>query len=292
MKKLNYILTITATLTALAVQTSSAQPTGSITNLVTDSANKLWDFSRLTNDLQTLQLDIQKISKGDTNTVTVVYSDPFIQNGAGKLVGSGTNAQVQIIVNNDSETNTFTGKYTTSGAISGSKGVTKVSFLSKVSGKVTFFGDTKATAVSASANYVVKFDTTNPTNQVYSGRAIQQATAAGKGSLSEVTTIDPAPIKAELGDGSWALALNFIANTNKVSGNATNKLSGTASVTLATGDAYKYNFTGIYAPKTKQSKLVLKGTELAKGSTLQVTLQTNAVAKITGKVAGQLVNVQ
>lgn len=284
MKKLNYALTLATALTALTVQVSSALPTNSITitTNITGSANAVWNFSRLTNLLQNLDLDMLKETKKSTNAVEVTYVSPFIQDGAGKLVGSGTNANVTLIYGNGQATNTFTGTYTTHGTVSGSKGVTHLTFLSKVTGKTTFAGQSKASTAFATASYVMKFDAKAGT---FSGRALQHASATRMGSISEVLSIDKTnSIPAELGDGSWTLALTS-TNTN-------NKLSGTATVTLNSGEVYPFDFKGVYAPKTKKSVLNLKGVDAGKGSSLEVTLDDTTVTKLTGHISGQSVSLK
>ena len=87
----------------------------------------------------------------------------------------------------------------------------------------------------------------------------------------------------ELGDGSWTLLVNF----GEPNGT---KLQGTATVTLATGQVYPFNFTGTFVASTGQSKLSLKGVDAGLGSVLTVTLHGSQIATIKGKVSGQIVS--
>jgi hypothetical protein len=281
------ITTSTLGLALFAAQPGSAQPTGSITNPITGAANALWDCSRLTNELQDIELDIRKVSKGGTNGVDIAFADPFTQNGAGKLAGAGTTSVVLIPDITEPQTNAFQGTYGTKGSITSSKGVAHLVLSVKVSGHTVLDnnkGVSADRAVAATANYTVKLDAN--AGQV-TGRVSERASAAGVGSISDTRQF-AGSIPADLGNGSWTLVLNFgAANGSKLTGNAT--------VTLQTGAVYPFSFTGTFAPRSQQSKLNLKGEDAGKGSVLQVTLQKNAITanvitKIVGRVAGQSVN--
>ncbi len=262
-------------LSALTLQTCSAQaPTGSITNLIVGTSNVLWDLS-LVQQLQHIDLEIESISHGNTNQVEILFDDPFTQDAKGKLAGTGTTS---VDIDGGSSSGL---SYLTTGLLSGTKGVARLAFSGKVTG-LAFVGGLFRN-VSASGNYQVKLDAN--TGQM-SGRVSQKASASGLGGISGTRTFTN-PIPSELGDGSWTLVLNFAAP-----GINTNRLSGTATVTLQTGLTYPYAFTGTYNPRTGKSKLNLKGQDTGLGSSLQVTLQGTDISQIIGRVGGQSVNLK
>jgi len=260
-------------LSALTIQTCSAQaPTGSITNVITGTTNVLWDVS-LVQQLQHIDLDIVSISHGNTNEDEILFDDPFTQDAKGKLAGTGTTS-VEIAGGSSSGLS-----YQTTGLLSGTKGVARLTFSAKITG-LAFVGGLFRN-VSASGQYQVKLDAN--AGQI-SGRVSQKASASGLGGIAG-TRIFTNATPPELGDGSWTLVLNF-------AGPATNKLSGTAAVTLQTGLTYPYTFTGTYNSRTGKSKLNLKGHDTGLGSNLQVTLQGTDISQIIGRVCGQSVNLK
>ncbi len=287
MKTTKVILTsaIIAGSAALTAFSGFAQPSSlSITNLIVGSTNALWDLSQLTNELQTIEMDIHNLSHGGSDEVSLRYAAPYMQNGRGKLAGAGaTTVSLAVSDHQGGQTNApdFVGTYTSKGSISSAKGIARLAFSSRVIGTATLEGAERA--VAAAATYTVKLDAN--TGQV-SGRSVERASARGLGSISESRALSD-PLPEDLGDGTWALVLNFNAATNA------NKLTGTASVTLQTGQEYPFTFTGNYAPRTGQSKLNLKGTDAGLGCILQVTLNTNnAFTRIVGRVSGQTVNLK
>jgi hypothetical protein len=276
MKKSKSILQVSvlAVAATLGFQTVFAQPSGSITNLVTNPVNALWDFSLLTNELQNVDFSA---SRKDV-TAEFVYADAFTQNGAGKLSGSGTTTVALTV---DGENPSFTGPYKVSGSVTSSKGVAKVTFMTKVSGTDVEV-DGKSRSVSGSESEVVEIDAV--TGQV-TGRSTARAAASGLGAISSTKTISDtlSAVAPEIGDGTWTLVLDFGSASGK-------SLTGTATVTLNAGTAYPFNFTGAFDSKTGDSKLNLKGTGSGVGSALIVTLNSsNTVSGITGKVSGQTV---
>lgn len=307
MKNLKSFFTIISLcgLTALALQSSSASSMGgiaviappsppvqsvappsniSITNLVTGSSNVLWDASLLTNRLQHLDLNLPT---GNSSSVEISWAGSFTQNGRGKLAGSGTNTEVTVILSDsgDSNTNTFTGKYISSGSVTSAKGVAHLTFSSRVSGKLLFPGESRASSVTASGVYTAKVDANNNT---VTGHSSEHAAASGQGSTSKSKAFDPmtlSDLMPELGNGTWTLQIDFGTAVG-------NKLTGNASVTLNSGQQYPFSFTGVYNPRNGQSKLNLKGLEAGKGSSLQVTLDGTDITKVVGQVSGQSVNIK
>lgn len=274
----------------LASPVAFAQPSGSITNLITGSTNVLWDFSRLSSELQHIQMSIHQRSGDQTNSAEIDFADPFSQDGKGKLAGGPASTQVFVVPDETTpqETVSFTGTYTTKGSISSSKGVAKLTFSTKVTGTAVFPGESAEDSVSASANYTVTLDAPN---NLISGTSRESGSRSGKngGRISETRPITGnivPDLADELGSGAWTLVLNFGTAIG-------NKLTGNATVTLNSGQVYPFdNFTGTFAAQ-KGSKLNLKGTGAGLGSILQVTLDAdNNITRIVGRVSGQTVNLK
>jgi hypothetical protein len=267
-------VTLGISLAALAAQTSFAQaPTGSITNVVTSHNNVLWDATLA--PLETINLDLPNRGSSDTNDLLITFDDPYTQDGKGKLAGTGA---TQITATNGSDiTLSFPGTYVAKGTIKGNNGLSSVKFSSKATGTANIQGADRT--LNASAAYTITLDANAGTA---TGRLVGKAAASGVGSTSGSSTFSDS-IPAELGDGSWTLVLNFGAPVGT-------KLAGTATVTLATGQVYPFNFTGTFVASTAQSKLSLKGVDAGLGSVLSVTLHGSTVFSIKGKVAGQVIN--
>lgn len=269
----------------LNVQTLLAQPSASITNLVNSPSNALWDFSKLTNDLQNVDFTIFKVSHGVTNTqAEVAYADPFTQDGHGKFSGSGSTA-VTLTTEGTTTTNTLT--YKVNGSVTTSKDAARINFTTKVSGAAEVNGKTRN--VTASATYIVSVDAV--TGEV-TGRQATHASASGLGSIASSTSID-SPLTnfvAEIGDGTWTLVLGPFLMNNVVEPGKPQTLTGNATVTLSSGTVYPFNITGTFVPHTGESHLNLKGQDNGAGSMLVVTLNSsNQVNRITGHVSGQTV---
>ena len=243
-------------------------PTGSITNVIVDSHNTIYDAT-LT-PLQNIQIDIPQ-----DGGILVSWDDPFTQDGKGKLAGSG--ATTVFATNDPNIAVTFPATYQTKGSIKGNNGITTLKFSSKASGDTNFAGNDRK--LTGTVNYSL---TINKLAGTITGTNKQKASASGYGSASDTETINDV-IPPELGDGSWTLILNFGAPNGT-------KLQGTATVTLATGQVYPFDFTGTFVDATGQSKLSLKGVDAGTGSKLTVTLQNGFLDTIKGKMAGQTIN--
>lgn len=264
-------------LAVFAIQTASAQaPSGSITNLINNSSNTVWDAG-VVQPLQNIFLDMT--SRNDE--VTVSYANAFTQDGKGKLSGNGS-AEVSITsaANSNNDTN-FNGNYVVRGSIHGNKGVANLIFSSKVTGMAFLQGhhQDKERAVQASVAYAVLIMSSSGTIK---GRAAEHASAQGLGGIGGTRTFTNT-IPSELGDGSWTLVMNFGTNLN-------NKLSGSATVTLNTGAMYDFQLTGLFNSSKNTSVLLLKGVDTGLGSVLTVNLSGDVVTRIFGKIAGQVVN--
>jgi hypothetical protein len=255
-----------------------------LTRQITGSTNALWDFSTLTNEFENIELNTEKIMDVGTNFIHAAFAAPYTQDGRGRLAGSG-NASVALSSNvTDPQTNALGATYVSKGSVTSSKGVAHLVLSVKVSGQA-LLGDNKhpvaQRSVIVSVNCSAKFDA--KTNQM-SGRVSGTASASGLASLSNRRGFADA-FPAELGDGAWTLVLQF----GVISGN---KSSGTATVTLSTGQVYPFTFTGTFTPRTEQWKLNLKGVDAGKGSNLQVIAQGSDITKIVGRVSGQSVNIK
>jgi outer membrane protein assembly factor BamB len=251
---------------------------------VTGSVNALWDFSRLTNELQNLELDIEKNTFGVTNFIHAVFAAPFMQDGTGHLSGTGRNSVVLTSNGTDPQTAAFGATYVSKGVVSSSKGVALLEFSVVVLGRTLLGNDRQPVAqriVILEADYNARFDATR---KQMSGRVSESISATGLGpSRQSRTFADPLP--ADLGDGAWTLALQFGAVTG-------NSSSGVATVTLSTGQVYPLTFSGAFTPATGLWSLNLTGVEAGKGSILQVTVHGNDITRIAGRVSGQSVNVE
>ena len=270
------ILATTVIITSLTAYVSSAQPSGSITNHVADPKNVLWDCTKLTNELVNLDFSIKQ-------QVEVTFADPFTQDGKGKLSGgpAPTPAPVMLITSDTNQT--FAGTYTTKGSITSMKGVARLTFSVKVTGRALIPKGNQPPQlrnVSVSETATVTLDAVAKT---VTGRNVKHAMAQGVGSLSESSPISGTLPTDELGDGSWWLTITF-------GGKGTSNPTSSATVTLASGQVYPFS---VSAPVTGHtgSKVTLTGTGAAAGSSLKVAFDAaNQLASIVGKVSGQSIN--
>ena len=270
------VVTLGVALATLSAQTGFATPpsapTGSITNVVTGYTNVLWDATLL--PIQNMELDITAVDDVGTNELIITYPAPYTQDGKGKLAGAG--ATTVSATNETDIATTFPGTYASKGSLKGNNGLATVNFSGKVAGIANIDGTNHA--MKASAKYAITLDANAGT---ISGTSMEKASASGFGSAAETKTFSNS-IPAELGDGSWTLVLTFGVPVGT-------KLTGTATVTLATGQVYPFDFKGTYVVATNRSMLSLKGTGDGSGSKLTVTLDGNTVIGFSGKISGQIV---
>jgi hypothetical protein len=268
---------------SVGIFTLGGQPSGQVTGQVTNTANLLWDFSKLTNELQEIAFTNQSFA--------LAYSDAFTQDGRGKFSGFAAETAATVVtgLGNDSTpfTNDITAPYIVSGSVTSSKGKAKCLFTTKLSGGVE--SDSRARNFVFSESCTITFDALAGEA---SGRWSLSAKLSGGGGPTRTSstngTYGPFPLTdylAEAGDGTWTLALTFDAASG-------DKLGGTATVTLNSGQVYPFNFSGTYAPHTGQSKLNLKGVDAGAGSVLQVTLQGSSIIQIAGQVSGQSISLK
>jgi hypothetical protein len=279
-------------LTVLAGHSSFAQPpSGSITNLVSSSTNALWDAS-LFGGLQSISFTVQGATNLSPSAVYVAFPATFTQDGRGRLSGSGTN-QVSLSTYYSSSNQwvdapDFAGKYVASGSIVSLPGIAKLTFAARASGEATLGGtNRKLSALQAYLVYIYLAD------GLLAGSYADTVTISGERTLSQGTPFPATAIPAELGDGSWTLVTNF----EQPASNTSNKLKGTATVTLNSGATYPFRLTGLYSGKKQQSSLLLTGVKNdagdGRGSTLMVTLsQSNTVVRLSGRISGQTVRLK
>jgi hypothetical protein len=255
-----------------------------LTRQIPGVINALWDLSLLTNELQNLELRAEKVTRGAINFMQASFAAPYAQDGRGKLAGSGSNSVAWISNLTTPELTAIEATWLSTGSVTGSKGVVRVVYSVKALGQASL-GDSRhpvaARAVTARANYAARFD---PALNQVTGRRSDTISATGLATLSNSEKIATA-FPAELGDGSWTLAVQF----GVVNGT---KSSGTATVALSSGQIYPFNFTGTLAPRSGQWRLNLKGVDAGLGSILQVTVQASDITRIVGRVSGQSVNIK
>lgn len=284
MRRINHCLLIaTAALgiSLFAAQSAQAQtngPAGSFTNFVSGSSNLVWDFQGV---ITNVSLDI-------TNTlgteVFIGYPVAILQFGNGRILGLGDT----IVELDTPDTNTtFTGTYRINGAISSNKGRGRALVHSVVKGLAELSDRHNHVALRrVTANQVVHVTLDN-TALTLEGTQSSSAAASGVGGIRGTDSFGPDSLPAFVnGDGTWSLALIGLVTDSK------NKITGTATVTLDSGQTFTYVVKGLFKSKTNTSKLVLTGFDLTtKGSVLVVSMTGNSVTSIKGKISGQSVNV-
>ena len=172
----------------------------------------------------------------------------------------------------------FLGIYKLTGSVTSSRGGARGAITAAVAGSTLFEGATRRLTATQKISFVV-----DASSKQCAGLSRDSASAAGKGSVSGVRSWGPYSLSS-LGasDGSWTLALNPAT--------AGKNITGAASITMQSGRAYTFTVKGLYNANKQQSKLLLTGTALAKGSNLQVTLSGSTITAIKGKISGQMVN--
>jgi hypothetical protein len=258
----------------LAPLLASAQaPSGNISTNITNPTNALWDIT-MVHEIKHVSFDIDNLD--------VVFDVDFTQNGGGKLAGAG-DTTVLLALDGTNQPS-FAAAYVVKGAITSVKGVGRLSFSDGATGIAFLNGADRKASVAEKMNIII-----DPvTRQIVSGTFSRKASAAGLGSKTDSGAIEPESLPGELGDGSWTLSLDLQPDSkNKFTGT-----NNTATVSLASGMIYHFAVIGAYVGPTQQSKLVLKGVDEAKGSSLKVTLLGSQITGILGKVSGQAISVK
>lgn len=251
----------------------AAPPSGIFSTHIANPTNAVWDMTAVT-DLHNISLDFQ-----DQDQFQIQFDVDFVQTGTGKLQGAGNT--VVSLVQNDIPQPDFTAAYAVKGTLKSTKGVARLNLVISAKGVAQIEGATRNVVTSEKANLVID----SVQAEIVSGNFAQKASASGLGSISDSGPVDPQPLPAELGDGSWTLSM-------EITPDAKNKYSGTASVTLSTGKVYSYDVIGKYSSKQDRTLLVLKGTGDAKGSSLKITMSGDDITAIQGKISGQAVVAQ
>lgn len=257
-------------------------PSGDYSQTVTNPADAVWNFSgAFTN------ANIDVTNKEGTVVQADITVD-FSQTGAGKITGSAVDVPITVIIGGSGAGShagsfSFPATVTSKGSMTSAKGGAHLNLTVTATGTGTLPSESKSSKVTLSGQINA---TINNTNQTLTGSTKETASASGNGSIVNTTPFtnsisDVGPV----GDGSWTLALTGLATTD-------NKVTGTATVTLNSGQEFNYTVKGTFS-STKGTLLLLSGENAASaGSTIQVTLDTsNAVTAIKGKICGQMVNV-
>ena len=248
---------------------SAGIPSGPLQIDVTDATNHIWDVSRID------ELQHPAFEFSDDN-VEIGFAAPFIQTGAGKLIGAGA---TQLEVNADIFAGTVAAVYKASGSITSVRGVARIAFAGSAKGLPIIDGKARV----LTGTLAVKFAIDSP-QQFASGVYKATGTASGYGSIKEVGLLDITwnDVVNSMGDGSWSLQMQLTNDGVK-------KIGGMARVTLSSGGAFDFLVKGVYKSKTDTSVLVLSPSISGKGSILKVNLTGSTITSIQGKVSGQAV---
>ena len=258
-------------LTFLPRLVTAGIPSGSLQMNVTGPTNHIWDASSIP-ELQHVDFEIS-----DENT-EISFAAPFVQTGAGKLVGTGL-TQLEV----DSPT-VFVGTitdavYKASGSVTSSKGVARLTFAGTAKGPADVAG--KIRVLTGTLGVKVAIDSLL---ESASGVYTSSGAASGYGSIKEVGTLDFnwTDVVNSMGNGSWSLEMQLTNDGVK-------KIGGTATVTLSSGAQFDFTVKGAYKSKTDTSLLVLSGSGSSKGSSLKVNLTGSTISALQGKVSGQAI---
>jgi hypothetical protein len=262
------LLTVGATV--LFQQTSTAQPSGTISTNITSSTNLVWDLGGLFT-----RVSFAVTNHADGATVRVSYPVVLNQSGGGRLTGGSPNPAVTLTA--DGYNIRFSGgKYSLTGSVTSHKGLGHLLLKAQLTGSATLTGH----KVKASHLINVRFD--NQT-MAFTGKQTDSAYASTRGTISQKSDIAGSVSSIFSGDGTWTLTLNDLTTTGK-------KVVGSATVLLNSGQSFHYNVHGTFTASTGISKLVLVSAEKAtNGSTLRVSLNGDAITAIKGSISGQAV---
>ena len=249
---------------------SAGIPSGALQINVTDPTNHIWDASSI-DELQNLNFGI---SDEDTE---IAFAAPFVQTGAGKLVGTGS---TDLVVAAPIFTGTISAVYKASGSVTASKGVARITFTGLAKGPAEIESKTRVLtgklAVKTSIDSVL---------ETASGVYVSTGAASGYDTIKEAGPLNFtwADVIDSMGDGRWSLELQLANDGVK-------KIEGSATVTLSSGAEIELTVKGAYKSKTDTSLLVLSSSNASsKGSALKVSLTGSTVTAIQGKVSGQAI---
>jgi hypothetical protein len=264
--------------TTAVAQSENAGPNGRFEVTVTNVSSSVYDMS----DFPGLLSLNYEIRDRNTNMLARAYYDvSFAQDGAGKVTGAGTN-QVQFGFRSAgggwASLGPYNARYQVKGAISSTATKTRFSFSASSSG-ATPLSETLKMRVNLKYQDQVVIDRIE---KVLNGKTLTQASANSE-TISQRRPWGPVPLTTTyFGDGSWKAALNLATTANRITGEATVTVAQTERV-------FPFSVRGVYRPATQQSRLVLTGKDLGKGSSLQVVLTGTNITAIKGKLTGQVV---
>jgi hypothetical protein len=294
-------------------------PAGSYTNYsglggTRDITNLVWDLSA------SFSYVYSQFYKHNTNFVaSVYYRAPIQQNGAGTIKGGGgtntTTIYLSYRTKDGQVTNIapFTGKYRVSGWMFSSGTGSRILSPTLVRGRYTAVasgvaaldnGSHKVMAVQSvqfDVNSVLFTNVTVATNgisttNIFASRITSQtesdtvsAPGLGTKSARSQRRFGGYPQFFPQGSsapGAWRLEMLDLAT------DANNHVTGsTATITTISGQTFTFKIRGHYQPRTGRSILLLRPADsVSRGSRLQVTLVTNTVTRIKGRISGQAVN--
>lgn len=261
-------------ISSLALRAQEA-PAGYYAVTVDDPTNAVWNIENVGDLNEGFSIELED----EWSWVTVTIPISLRQSGAGKLTGSGQ-SNLRLRVEGDMyEDVSFPAAYKANGTITSSRGTTKLKLAVSATGQATFQGAVRRLSFSQNGTYTI-----NNSALTVSGNTKTKATASGLGGLSSGEAWGPEPLGTEMGNGRWTLELLEVATTGK-------QVTGSARVVLQFGDEYPFSIKGSYNAKSGQSKLLLMGTDAAKGANLTVTIgPAGTITAIKGKLLGGAIN--
>jgi len=274
--RLSWVLGLGALLTLVNWGVAQSGPTGNYQVNVGSPASYVWDLSGIPGLTTDYSLEIDS----DDASVELYFPRDIQHAGSGKISGSGVRTvRMQLFDEGGLTDIEFPGTYKTTGVVTSSRGVCKVTMATTVTGSAVLDGLNRR--LSATENLSA---TVNNGSLTVSGKTKTKASASGLGSISSTDSWVDQPMD-DVVDGSWTLRLLNLVTTR-------NKVTGTAEVTLHTSAVHQYSVKGTYNAKTQISRLVVTGLGSAKGGNLTVTIgPDNRVTAVKGRIFGQAVDV-
>lgn len=265
---------------ALALaQTENTGPNGSFGVTVTNVTSGVYDMS----DFPGLQTMNYEVRDRNTNLLARAYYDiSFVQDGAGKVAGAGTN-WVQFGFRSPAgwiSPYPYQALYQVKGSISSTATKSRFNFSASASGSA-HLGQSNQIIMKVATMYQDQV-VIDRVGKVLNGKTLTKASANFE-TISQKKPWGPVPLTTTyFGDGSWNVALNLTTTANRITGDAKVTVNQTERV-------FPFTVNGSYKPATQQSRLVLTGKDLGKGSSLQVFLTGTNITSLKGKLTGQFV---
>jgi len=247
----------------VALSSLAEAPSGQINFSFDPAVLPLWDFSG------TFQPTNQTIQGAGGSDVPLSLAADLTQAANGRLTGSGLTV---VGIGSDF----VAANYTASGRVSGDSSKAKMNLTIRLKGDGVVAG--RATHFNISVTYKL---------QVKREAGVLAGTAQGHANLG---SLGGGPIKSDVAaplppgmNGSWNLQLDV---------STLSKISGTGTIFLSNTRTLPGNLTGSYSGSADQSKIKFTGVDAAKGSSLNLTLETHSlgvsrIVKLKGKVLGE-----